>query len=157
MKKDLWKISVLTAIILAIALGIQACATNTVEAKSNDLTGTWTVYVTPAAELEIPPFVGLSSMTKEGLMISADDVGLTGLGIWEKASGRTYKVTYEGLFEQDGTKMRYQVRAKVELSTDGEHFSGPFTNDIYVSGGEEPVFTVTGTVEADRMHVVPLE
>ena len=157
MKKNLWKISVFAAIVLAIAMGIQACATNTVEAKSNDLTGTWTVHVIPAPDLEIPPFVGLSSMTKEGLLISADDVGLTGLGVWEKASNNTYKVTYEGLFEQDDTKMRYQVRATVELSVDGEHFGGPFINDIYVSGVEEPVFSVNGTVKADRMHVVPLE
>jgi len=154
MKKNLWKISVLAAIVLAIAMGIQACATTTAEA---DLTGTWTVTVIPSADMDVPPFVNLSSMTKDGLVVSVDDVGLAGLGIWEKVSGRTYKTTYEGLFEQEGAKMRYQVRGTVELSADGEHFSGPFINDIYVSGGEEPVFSVTGTVEADRMHVVPLE
>jgi hypothetical protein len=154
--KTLWFTVSAIALVLASILGLHACATEKAQAAANDITGAWTVTVSPAAELEIPPFVNLSSITKDGLAISVDDVGLTGLGVWEKASGRTYKVTYEGLFEQDGAKMRYQVRGIVELSADGEHFSGPFINDIYGPDGSL-VFSVIGIVEADRMHVIPLE
>jgi len=156
MKKNLWKISVLATIVLAIALGIQACATATAEAKSNDITGTWTITVIPSADTGAPPFTNFSSMTKDGLVINSDDVGLASLGVWEKVSGHTYRTTFQGFFEQEGQKMRYQVRGTLELSADGEHFSGPFTNDIY-DLDNNLLFSIGGTVEADRMHVVPLE
>ena len=156
MKKNLWKISVLAAIVLAIALSVQAYATSTAEAKSNDLTGSWTITIIPSADTGVPPFMNFSSMTKDGLVINSDDVGLASLGVWEKVSDHTYRTTFQGFFVQDDMQMRYQVRATLELSADGEHFSGPFTNNIY-DLDNNPFFEISGTVEADRMHVVPLE
>ena len=156
MKKNLWKISVFAAIVLAIAMGIQACATNIAAAKANDITGTWTIKVIPSADTGAPPFTNFSSMTKDGLVINSDDVGLASLGVWEKVADHTYRTTFQGFFEQEDMKMRYQVRGTVELSADGEHFSGPFTNDIY-DLDNNLLFSIGGNVDAERMHVVPLE
>ena len=124
--------------------------------EDHNLAGSWEVTVIPDASTGVPPFVNFTANTKDGRVITTNGIGLTSIGEWERIGDGRFATFFTGFEPTDGQAIRYTVRSTVELSQDKETFSGPFATDIYDAGGNL-LFTMTGTVEAERIHIVPLD
>ena len=84
------------------------------------------------------------------------------LGVWSQTGPRTYKLNHFPLaWDSSGTAPQGPVHlvANVKLK-DYDHFSGPFTLDVYTWDGNEivdasgpPIAHLTGTFSATRVTV----
>ena len=82
------------------------------------------------------------------------------LGVWAQTGAKTYKLNHFPLaWDSSGTAPQGPVHlvASVKL-TDRDHFSGPFTLDVYTWDGNEivnasgpPIAHLTGTFSAARV------
>jgi hypothetical protein len=123
---------------------------------ARSLAGSWIINITPAPETGVPPFVNYSAMTKDGRLISSNDAGHTSVGEWSRTAGNQFAVTFMGSEVSDDQTTPYKVRSTVELSQDGEEFTGPFITEVFDADGNV-IFTRTGTIQATRIHVEPLD
>jgi hypothetical protein len=144
------------AILSVVFLVSQGMFGNYALAASNDVSGSWVVNILPDPATGVPPFTNLSSFTKDGLVVSSNQVGLASIGVWEKASDHTFHASFQGYEENNGQLVRYLVRSTIEFSDNKEQFSGPFITDIFDLDGN-PLFSISGTVSADRLHVELIE
>jgi len=126
------------------------------EPDAHSLAGSWIVTVTPDPETGVPPFVNYAAMTKDGMIIGSNETGHASIGVWTRTAGNQSATTFMGFDTMDGQIIQYKVRSTVELSRDGEEFTGPFVTEIFDADGNT-LFTVTGTIQATRIHVEPLD
>ena len=91
----------------------------------------------------------------EGLIVNADNLGVVGLGVWEKSGKNQYAVTFRELFLENGQQRIAKIRSTIKLSSDKESFTGPFTTEIF-DQDENLLFSASGMVSAVRVHVEPL-
>ena len=144
-------IMALTVALLATAASAQSGLT-----KEPTLAGSWVVYVTPAPESDIPPFVNVQAFTKDGRTITSDSTDGAGVGEWIKTGPRQFAVTFMGFTKVGEDFLLFKVRGPLEVNKSGDTFAGSFQTDIF-DGEGNVVITFTGTVRATRFGVVPLE
>ena len=114
----------------------------------NQIAGTWEVHV-DAGDVQ---FTDLSSMTRDGQVITVNPGGGTALGGWQRVRGRTYDVSFTG-FMPGEPPARATIFSTVELSTDGQEFSGPFLTEFRDLEGNL-LFDLEGTVNGTRLPVI---
>lgn len=124
--------------------------------QAQSLAGSWIVTVIPDLETGVPPFINYNAHTKDGIVIGSNETGHASIGTWIRTGGKQFATTFMGFEVYEGQTIHYKVRAAVELSRDSEEFTGPFVNEISDDEGNV-LFTITGTVQATRMQVEPLD
>jgi hypothetical protein len=139
----------------ALALFSSVAAVQPVVAPDTPV-GAWNVTI----EFDgFPPCTAPALNTADGGVIANACTNLEspGYGQWVKIPNRKFAITFVGLeFAPDGQSIgTYKVRAEVTLTKDGTVFSGPFTADIFDTGGHV-TFTISGMVRATRVAVEPL-
>src|SRR5262245_54599027 len=88
-------------IALTVALLVTVASAQSGLAKEPTLAGSWVVYVTPAPESGLPPFVNLTSFTKDGRMINSSPTDGAAVGEWIKTGSGQFASTFMG-FTQVG-------------------------------------------------------
>jgi hypothetical protein len=140
---------------LTVALLVTAASAQSGSTKEPTLAGSWVVYVTPAPESGIPPFVNLSAFTKDGRIINSSPDGAW-VGEWIKTGPRQSASTFMGFTKVGEDFLLFKVRATAEVDESGDTFAAPLQTDIF-DGEGNVVITFTGTVRATRFGVEPLE
>jgi hypothetical protein len=123
---------------------------------AHSLAGSWIITVIPDPQTGAPPFVNYAAMTKDGMIINSNETGHASIGVWTRTAGNQFAATFMGYDASGEEIIQYKVRSTIELSQDGEEFTGPFVTDLFDADGNL-FFTVTGTVQATRIHVEPLD
>jgi hypothetical protein len=122
---------------------------------AHSLAGSWIITVEPK-DPPVPPFVNYAAMTKDGMIIGSNETGHASIGVWTRTAGNQFAVTFMGYDVSDGQIIQYKVRSTIELSQDGEEFTGPFATDLFDADGNL-FLTIKGGVQATRIHVEPLD
>jgi len=157
LKRSVLVVVVLVALIVAGAsLAYAQSQLVGAERIGHSIAGSWMITVIPDPASGVPPFVNYSAHTKDGMVIGSNETGHASIGVWSRAAGNQFAGTFVGFEVYEGQTIHYKVRAVMELSQDGEAFTGPFVNDISDVEGN-PLFTVTGTVQGTRLHVEPMD
>jgi hypothetical protein len=120
------------------------------------LAGSWVINVTPAPESGIPPFVNLTSFTKDGRIINSSPTDGAGVGEWIKTGSRQFASTFMGFTKIGEDFLLLKVRATAEVDESGDTFTGPYQVEIF-DGEGNVVIAVNGTVRGTRFGVEPLE
>ena len=151
---DARRIAHTSVMALTVALLLTATSAPSGLAKEATLAGSWVVYVMPAPESGLPPYVNLTAFTKDGRIINSDPTDGAAVGEWRETGSRQFALTFMG-FTKVGEDFRlFKVRATAEVDTSGDTFSGPFQTDIFDGEGN---VVITGTVWSTRFGVEPLE
>lgn len=157
-KRYLIAMAIILALIASgysLALAQANLAQKDQEARS--LVGAWVVTAAFDPEFETPPFSAPAAFTKDQLVINSGESGLVAIGAWEKIGSFQYAITFVGYEVAQGTDtIHYWMKATCEISQDGNHLSGRFSNDIY-DADDNLLFTITGAIEGERIEVVPME
>lgn len=139
----------------AVLLGLSVVAgaqSGSVLAAEHTLEGSWIVYVTPAAESGIPPFVNLGTFTRDGRNVNSDPVEGAAVGEWIKLGSRQFAVTFMGFTNVGGDFLLNKVRGTLDVNEAGDTFTGPFRAEVFNSDGTV-AFGFEGTVRATRFSV----
>ena len=122
------------------------------------LTGAWnvTIVLDSGAILCTTPSLNTADggIVAQGCSVTVSP----GYGQWRRIQGQQFAVTFVGVnFAALGGAIdsTYKVRATVDLSHDGQTFTGPFQTEILALNGVL-LFSFTGTVTAQRIEVEPL-
>lgn len=116
------------------------------DTAGNQIAGTWEVHIDAGAM----QLTDLSSMTRDGQVITVNPGGGTALGGWQRVQGRTYDVNFTGFAPGD---VRATIFSTVDLSTDGQEFSGPFLTEFRDLEGNL-LFDMEGTVHGTRLPII---
>lgn len=154
-KKFLQILALATLFVIVSLLAYQNPYGRSALAAPSSPVGTWKVTIQPDPASGAPGFVNYSTVTSEGLIVNADNLGVVGLGVWEKSGKNQYAVTFRELFLENGQQRIAKIRSTIKLSSDKESFSGPFTTEIF-DQDENLLFSASGMVSAVRVHVEPL-
>ena len=127
--------------------------------SSQSLAGAWNVKI----EFDTPGIEGCTAPgmnTRDGGVMAAGCslAESPGYGQWVRTGNRQFGVTFIGQgfdLATGAINSTYKVRASVRLTQDLQRFSGPFVTDVFAPDGTL-VFTASGLVTADRVHVEPL-
>lgn len=149
-------IAVIALVVAGVSLVYAQPSLAGADRDAHSLAGSWIINVTPDPTTEVPPFVNYAAMTKDGRLINSDSAGLASVGEWSRTAGNRFAVIFMGYAVSDGQTIQSKVRGTLELSRDGEEFTGPFVTEIFDADGNL-IFTVTGTVQGERIHVEPLD
>jgi hypothetical protein len=130
------------------------------EHKQKTLVGSWWSEVQPTV---MPPFLGLGTFTADGGVINTTSLSLAsplespGHGRWIQTGPRTFAITFFTLSaDSTGAVLwTFKVGGTVQLSKDGDEFTGVFRVDVFEPGGSL-VGSDTGTVHSTRIQVEPL-
>jgi hypothetical protein len=144
MKKFRWIFVIAALLITSVLFGCQST-----QANSPSLVGSWTFTGTPTGG---PSFVGGITFTSDGTVISMEDTGALGLGVWEKKLNDTYVFTFKETGKDGDTFIQAKVSSTITLSKDGEQYSGPFTFQIFDLEGNL-LASGDGTAAGIRQHV----
>lgn len=156
-KKRWFSVSIAVVAILVVAfLGSQIMFGNYALAASDGISGSWAINIMPDPSTGVPQFANFSIFTKDGLVVNSNQVGLASIGVWEKGFNHAFHVSFQGYEEDNGQLVRYLVRSTIELSNNKEQFNGLFITDIFDLDGNL-LFSINGTVSANRMDVEPIE
>jgi hypothetical protein len=145
-------------LILAIALmlvgviGYQALKPTQVLAASQSPVGSWTVTVTPDGG---ESFADIAIFSSDGTVIVMESDGRLGLGVWQKISGNRYRFYIWEYYTEDGTSFQVKVTSTIELSSDKQQYTGPFSVEVYIAGNPEQVGGGGGTAIGVRQHIEP--
>jgi hypothetical protein len=127
-------------------------------ANGPGLTGAWnvTIVLDDGSVLCTTPSLNTADggVVAQGCSVNASP----GYGQWRRIRGQQFAVTFTGVnFASPGGAIdsTYKVRGTVGLSHDKRTFTGPFQTDIFALDGSL-LFSVTGTVTAERIEVEPL-
>jgi hypothetical protein len=135
----------------------------------DDIVGMWRFTMTTAGPNGKPIVIddGYSQWHVDGTEIMnsgahAPNTSNFCLGVWEQTGPGSFKLNHFPLaWDSSGTAPQGPVHivANVKL-TDRDHFSGPFTLDVYIWDGNEivngsgaPIAHVTGTFSATRVTI----
>jgi len=149
-------IAVIALVVAGVSLVYAQSSLKGGERDADSLAGSWIINVIPDPAIGVPPFINYSVMTGDGRVINSNESGHVSVGEWIRTAVNRFAVTFMGSDVSDGQLSPYKVRGTVELSQDGEEFTGPFVTDIFDADGNL-VFTITGTIQATRIHVEPLD
>jgi hypothetical protein len=124
------------------------------------IVGAWFSTVTPTV---IPPFVGLGTFTADGGMVNTTSLSLgsplesPGHGRWVRTGRDTYDVTFFTVSADAAGNhiLTSKVRGKLQLSADGNEFTGIFQVDVFDPNGGL-LGSDTGTISSMRIEVEPL-
>jgi hypothetical protein len=141
---------------LMVALLVTVASAQSGSAEKATLAGSWVIYVTPAPEGDIPPFVILRAFTKDGGMINSSPTNGAAVGEWIKTGPRQFASTFMGFTKVGEDFLLLKVRESVEINERGDTFAGPDQIDIFDSE-ENVVITGNGTARGTRFGVEPLE
>jgi hypothetical protein len=128
--------------------------------RSKTITGAWFSTITPTL---LPPFVSLGTFTADGGITNTSSLSLglplesPGHGQWVRIGRDRYAVTFLTVSaDSAGTHiLTSKVRARLQLSADGDAFTGVFQVDVFDPNGVLLV-SDTGTVRSNRIKVEPL-
>jgi hypothetical protein len=137
------------ALILLAAVAFPAVAGGS--KPGNQIAGAWEVHV----DLGFTQFVNLASMTSDGQIVNTNVDGTAAVGGWQRTRGRNYDITFTGFLrlDPDPDFVRSTVFSTVELSADGQEFSGPFLTEFRDLDGNL-LFDVGGIVTGTRLPVI---
>jgi len=154
-----------TVLVIVVLIALMAAGASLVYAQSRlasadrdarSPVGSWIINIAPDPETGVPPFVNYCANTKDGRVINSNEAGHTSIGEWSRTASNQFAVTFMGSEMSDGQTTPYKVRSTVELSQDGEEFTGPFVTEVFDAAGNV-IFTITGTIQATRIHVELLD
>lgn len=164
--------NVLAAVALALLLslvGIVAVVPARMGANAQDvstqghpLVGTWMIDNDPAADNDVPESVTFSS---DGALVDVQGTE-TMLGVWTPTGASTAVVMFSQYFADDSDAYDggFTIRATVEVSADGNSFTGEYTLEVLnpdgTSTGQAGPGTVTGArviAEAPGTPVMTIE
>ena len=164
--------SALAAIALATLLlfaGIVAIGPAHAELGAQDVTtqghplvGTWLVDNDPSMDNNVPENI---TFTSDGTLIDVNGSDST-LGVWQPTGPTTATITFSQYFGDDSGVYDggYTVRASLEVSADGNSFTGEYTIELLspdgATTGQAGPGTVTGTrvmAEAPGTPVMTLD
>lgn len=150
------RLSLLVALAVTLVLG-GLSAGRLVQASQDPAlpVGSWSIELLPDPGSPIPPGTSPAAVTRDGIVISSNGTGHTGIGSWVKEGPRSYAVTFTGLDVIEGQPLRYVVRSTLELAADSATLDGPFQTDLYAADGTY-LASVTGRVHGERIAVQPL-
>jgi hypothetical protein len=120
---------------------------------ANQISGLWDAVATPNPGGPVAnPILTYTTMGRDGTMVVVDSAGPSA-GAWQRVHGRTYVVSFRSFLElAPGWFVRAKVESTVELSSDGQKFSGPFRTSVSDLDGNF-MFDFEGTVEANRISI----
>ena len=149
-----WTLILIVALVLTGILGSQFIRTSNALAGPRTLVGSWTTTVTP--EGGEPSFVDAVIFSSDGTVTAMESDGRLGIGVWRKISGASYAFNFWEFVNEGGAAMQIKISSTIQLSKDGEHYSGPFTVEVRDTAGNL-LGTGGGTASGDRQHVEPME
>ena len=147
-------ISRIAALVVGVSLTIGLVNAEPVPAApGSPLRGTWEIQGNPDPTCNVPPFVNLSSISREGRIINVDPAVGTGVGESYRTGPNTFAAGFFGFLDDNGTTLTYEVQGMLSL-VDASHFTGSFTAFISDLGGNV-LCTYGGTLDGYRL-VVPV-
>jgi hypothetical protein len=153
-----------TILIVVVLIGLLVAGASLVYAQTSmagkggsahSLAGAWTVDATPDPGPPVPPFVASQAYEKDGVAIGTTSSRTQLIGTWARTGGNQFASTYLGFEPFGEDTLHIKVREAIELSQDGNTFTGSFVTEVFLNG--EPLATVTGTIQGTRMQVEPLD
>ncbi len=112
-------------VLVTLFVGRGALAAQDPDLADHPLVGSWIIDADPE-DPENP--LEMSTIFSDGTMIDSGTDGSNGHGVWEPTGDRTATVTFLLIFE-DG--FRVLIRAEVEVASDGQSFTSPYTNEFF--------------------------
>jgi hypothetical protein len=152
-RKNIWIFSLMIALILTGLVGYLLSTTGSALAASSVApTGSWIVTIQAEGQ---PPTIEVASFHSDGTMTVVRNGGAA-LGVWEKTSTDRYGFTVWGLLDPDLAPPVYRAKvvSTIQLSKDGENYTGTFIAYLYDQEGNL-LFPSQADVTAVRMHVEP--
>ncbi len=103
-----------------------------------------------------PQFVDVVTFHSDRMMTVVEN-GAAGTEVWEKISANSYAFTMWILLDPDidPTLSRAKVVSTIQLSKDGEQYTGPFISYLYDQQGNL-LFSAEGMATGLRMHIEPM-
>lgn len=148
------------------ARGIEREPVDSAEATQR-LEGAWLLDVTPTS-IEVgplqPPFKGVLSFTREGGVVGSDTSVLPPgikatfpVGEWARIGNREFSMTFVLLLSSDGQFAgTSKLRSTLQLSENGETFTGEWRADVTDPGGNQ-INSLRGVFEGKHIRVEPLQ
>jgi hypothetical protein len=144
----------------ALSMQISADVRGGSDAGTKTLAGAWFSTVTPT---QVPAFVGLGTFSADGGITNTTSLSLgsplesPGHGQWVRTGRDRYAVTFFTISADAAGNhiLTSKVRANLQLSADGDEFTGVFQVDVLDPNGVL-LGSDTGNVRAIRIKVEPL-
>jgi hypothetical protein len=153
-----------TALVMVVLVALIVAGAALVYAQSgppgagrdpHSLAGSWAVNGLPDPGAPIPPFAIYTAYEQDGVTIATTSNLTQLIGTWTRTGGNRFASTYMG-FEPFGEEtLRVKVREAIELSQDGNAFSGSYVTEVFLDGNL--LARITGTMQGTRMQVEPLD
>jgi hypothetical protein len=145
----------LFGVALASSTAVQATAPPSEPApgQAHPVVGAWLLMVD-----EFPDDPGsLVIFHADGTYVEADTDGSTGIGSWEATGPSSANLTFVSMTPTDGEESApiLTIRAAVEVSEDGQSFTGEFTIEFTAEGFPAGEYG-PGHVSATRINVEPM-
>jgi hypothetical protein len=120
-----------------------------VTTQGHPLVGTWLVDNDQSTESNVPENI---TFTSDGTLIDVQGSETT-LGVWAATGATTANVTFSGYSGDESGNYAggYMVRASVEVSADGNSFTGQYTIESLNPDGTTSGQAGPGTVTATRV------
>jgi hypothetical protein len=153
-RKFVWIFGLVVALILAGLVGYQKSSSGSALAASSVApVGSWVVTIQAEGQ---PTTTEVVAYHSDGTMTVARNGG-SAIGVWKKTSRDSYAFTVWGLLDPDLAPPLYRAKVvgKIQLSKDGEQYTGSFTAYLYDQDGNL-LFPSAANVTAVRMHVESL-
>ena len=153
-KKFVGIFGLMVALILAGLVGYQMSTTGSALAASSVApVGSWILTIQAEGQ---PTTVEVATYHSDGTMTVARNGGAA-IGVWEKTSTDSYAFTVWGLLDPDLAPPLYRAKVIgiIQLSKDGEQYTGSFIAYLYDQDGNL-LFPSAADVTAVRMHVESL-
>ena len=119
------------------------------------LEGAWMIKVFPTGK-DASPIVEVAAFIPGGSLVNVAPDGTAGAGEWERIGDRLFAITFVVPFIRDAQAFSRKIRSNLTLNDAGDALSGPFYTDVLDPDGNV-VSSYSGTVQATRMRVEPLE
>lgn len=144
-------LAALLSLVGLVAIGPAHADTGAQDAttQGHPLVGTWLVDNDPTAEDNLPENI---TFTSDGTLIDVQG-SETALGVWAATGATTANVTFSAYQGDDSGAYYggYMVRAAVEVSADGNSFSGQYTIELLNPDGSMSGQAGPGMVTATRV------
>jgi hypothetical protein len=158
MKFKVFLVVVVFALVAVGASVVYAQSTDPMSETRNPhtLVGSWKVAVIPDQATGMSPFVVYNAYTKDGVQIGTTETGHLLIGQWTRTGSNRFAGTYMGAEVYDGLLVHYKLRKALELSRDGDEYSGPYVVEVFDVDGNL-LATIPGTLQGTRIQVEPLD
>jgi hypothetical protein len=144
-------LAALLSLVGLVAIGPAHADTSAQDAttQGHPLVGTWLVDNDPAVENNLPENI---TFTSDGALVDVQG-SESALGVWAATGATTATVTFSEYQGDDsgGFAGGYMVRASVEVSADGNSFTGQYTIEVLNPDGTMTGQAGPGAVTATRV------